>query len=165
MESWFQGRCCRLFAPPCWFGLRQGRVPDPEWISSVRAALRPRCCCARLSVFCAEGFLNKASGWRGVRLCAQVLLCRLVDILDGAVPWDAGPAFDLEAGEEARYIPRDFRCGICGFCRFCFAFSVRFLAVASDAPARFTACPTRLQVPASSMHSCLKRPIATHPTG
>jgi len=39
----------------------------------------------------------------------QVLLCRLVELLDGAVAWDAGPAYDLEAGEEPRYIPRDFR--------------------------------------------------------
>lgn len=39
----------------------------------------------------------------------QVLLCRLVEMLDSAVPWDAGPAYDLEAGEEPRYIPRDFR--------------------------------------------------------
>jgi hypothetical protein len=42
-------------------------------------------------------------------LAAQVLLCRLIDMLDNAVPWDAGRKYDLEKGEEPQYIPRDFR--------------------------------------------------------
>jgi hypothetical protein len=28
-----------------------------------------------------------------------VLLCRLIDMLDNAVPWDVGRKYDLEAGE------------------------------------------------------------------
>lgn len=43
------------------------------------------------------------------RLPLQVLLCKLIDTLDNAVPWDAGPPYDLESGEEPQYIPRDFR--------------------------------------------------------
>jgi len=39
----------------------------------------------------------------------QVLLCRLIDMLDNAVPWDVGRKYDLEAGEEPQFIPRDFR--------------------------------------------------------
>ena len=39
----------------------------------------------------------------------QVLLCKLIDILDNAIPWDSGPKFDRD--EEPRYIQRDFRCG------------------------------------------------------
>lgn len=39
----------------------------------------------------------------------QVLLCKLIEVLDDAVPWEAGPEYDMEAGEEPRYIPRDFR--------------------------------------------------------
>jgi hypothetical protein len=38
-----------------------------------------------------------------------VLLCRLIQLLDNAVPWNDGPRWDLEAGEEPLYIPRDFR--------------------------------------------------------
>lgn len=37
----------------------------------------------------------------------QVLLCKLIAILDNAVPWDAGPKF--EQNEEPRYIQRDIR--------------------------------------------------------
>ncbi|KAG1660686.1 hypothetical protein FOA52_015897 [Chlamydomonas sp. UWO 241] len=37
----------------------------------------------------------------------QVLLCKLIDILDSAVPWDYPPKFD--SNEEPRYIQRDFR--------------------------------------------------------
>ena len=40
---------------------------------------------------------------------AQVLLCKLIDLLDAAVPWDSGPKFDDD--EEPMYIPRNFRCG------------------------------------------------------
>lgn len=32
----------------------------------------------------------------------QVLLCRLVDMLDAAVPWDCGRKYDLEAGGPRR---------------------------------------------------------------
>ncbi|KAG2449758.1 hypothetical protein HYH02_005283 [Chlamydomonas schloesseri] len=39
----------------------------------------------------------------------QVLLCKLIDVLDDAVPYDIGPEYNLENGEEPRYIPRDFR--------------------------------------------------------
>ncbi|KXZ51931.1 hypothetical protein GPECTOR_11g57 [Gonium pectorale] len=39
----------------------------------------------------------------------QVLLCKLIDVLDDAVPYEMGPEFNLEDGEEPRYIPRDFR--------------------------------------------------------
>ncbi len=37
----------------------------------------------------------------------QVLLCKLIDILDNSVPWDSGPKFD--SNEEPRYIPRNER--------------------------------------------------------
>jgi hypothetical protein len=39
----------------------------------------------------------------------QVLLCKLIDMLDNAVPWDCGPKYDLSNDEEPLYIPRDFR--------------------------------------------------------
>ncbi|EFJ53075.1 hypothetical protein VOLCADRAFT_85983 [Volvox carteri f. nagariensis] len=39
----------------------------------------------------------------------QVLLCKLIDVLDDAVPYDIGPEYNLEGGEEPRYISRDFR--------------------------------------------------------
>mmetsp|Transcript_20601 Transcript_20601/g.45124 ORF Transcript_20601/g.45124 Transcript_20601/m.45124 type:complete len:506 (+) Transcript_20601:201-1718(+) len=39
----------------------------------------------------------------------QVLLCKLIDLLDNAVPWDQGPKYDLHLGEEPQYISRDFR--------------------------------------------------------
>ncbi len=41
----------------------------------------------------------------------QVLLAKLIDIIDSAVPWETGPKFD--AGEEPQYITRDFRCVVC----------------------------------------------------
>lgn len=47
-----------------------------------------------------------AQGWLAHRPPAmrpahlpQVLLCRLIDMLDNAVPWDVGRKYDLEAGE------------------------------------------------------------------
>lgn len=40
----------------------------------------------------------------------QVLLCKLVDLLDAGQPWDAGPLFD--ADEEPRMFQRNFRCGL-----------------------------------------------------
>lgn len=40
-----------------------------------------------------------------------MLLCKLIDILDNAVPWDVGPKFD--SNQEPRYIQRDMRC-VCG---------------------------------------------------
>ncbi|GIL46402.1 hypothetical protein Vafri_3400 [Volvox africanus] len=39
----------------------------------------------------------------------QVLLCKLIDVLDDAVPYEIGPEFNLKDGEEPRYISRDFR--------------------------------------------------------
>ncbi|PNW70533.1 hypothetical protein CHLRE_17g723950v5 [Chlamydomonas reinhardtii] len=39
----------------------------------------------------------------------QVLLCKLIDVLDNAVPYEVGPEYDLENNEEPRYITRDFR--------------------------------------------------------
>ncbi|GIL71658.1 hypothetical protein Vretimale_895 [Volvox reticuliferus] len=39
----------------------------------------------------------------------QVLLCKLIDVLDDAVPYEIGPEYNLENGEEPRYISRDFR--------------------------------------------------------
>lgn len=40
----------------------------------------------------------------------QVLLCKLVDLLDAAKPWDAGPLFD--ADEEPRIFQRNMRCAL-----------------------------------------------------
>ncbi|MEW5318972.1 MAG: hypothetical protein WDW38_010150 [Sanguina aurantia] len=39
----------------------------------------------------------------------QVLLCKLIDVLDDAVPWDVGAKYDVNRGEEPQYIPRDAR--------------------------------------------------------
>lgn len=38
----------------------------------------------------------------------QVLLVKLIDLVDNAVPYASGPKYD--AGEEPQYINRDFRC-------------------------------------------------------
>lgn len=46
---------------------------------------------------------------RRVCVCAQVLLCKLIDVLDDAVPWDVGAKYDVNRGEEPQYIPRDAR--------------------------------------------------------
>ncbi len=42
-----------------------------------------------------------------IKFLNQVLLCKLIDILDDSVPWDLGPKFD--SSEEPRYIQRNFR--------------------------------------------------------
>jgi hypothetical protein len=38
-----------------------------------------------------------------------VLLCKLIDVLDAAIPYDLGNEYDVEGGEEPQYISRDFR--------------------------------------------------------
>lgn len=42
-----------------------------------------------------------------IHVRGQVLLCKLIDLLDSAKPWNEGPMFDVE--EEPRVIPRDVR--------------------------------------------------------
>ncbi|KAG2490560.1 hypothetical protein HYH03_010954 [Edaphochlamys debaryana] len=39
----------------------------------------------------------------------QVLLCKLIDVLDSANPFEVGPEYDLENNDEPRYLARDFR--------------------------------------------------------
>ncbi|GAX84921.1 hypothetical protein CEUSTIGMA_g12342.t1 [Chlamydomonas eustigma] len=51
--------------------------------------------------------LDKASAPIRRLAILQVLLCKLIDILDNALPWDFGPKFD--SNEEPRYIQRDMR--------------------------------------------------------
>jgi len=50
---------------------------------------------------------NRSDAPRRRLAIIQVLLCKLIDILDAAVPWDYPPKFDSH--EEPRYIQRDFR--------------------------------------------------------
>lgn len=57
----------------------------------------------------------------------QVLLCKLIDVLDGAVPYELGPEFDLDEGEEPRYIIRDFRWDGMGWRSYLFTFFYFFV--------------------------------------
>lgn len=66
--------------------------------------------CALLSVREAQACVFASAAYlRLVALCLQVLVCKLIDLLDPGVPWDEGPPYD--EGEAQPLVHRDDRWG------------------------------------------------------
>jgi hypothetical protein len=79
--------------------------------SSFRAWLGS--CIRTLGCVHASAIAHTASGSTGVTpytlptMCSQVLVCKLIDMLDPGVPWDLGPEYD--EGEQRPLVLRDER--------------------------------------------------------